>query len=485
MNDATADPSTLNFDGGILAADKFGRAREVLREVTANGLETIRLSFADQHGLLRGKTIVANGLATAFRNGITAPSTILLKDPSHHTAFPVWAADAGFGRGILTGAGDVCLVPDPDTFRTLPWSPRSGWLLCDVVTSERSPIEFASRNVLRNARNALAAAGYDMVVGLEIEFHVFKLEDSRLTHGDAGMPGAVPETSNLTRNYELLGESRYDALESVMDAIRQACAALRLPVKSMEAEFGPSQIEFVFEPGGVCEQADAMVLFRSAVKQVCARLGLHATFMCRPVVANGACSGWHIHQSLVDRQSGHNVFMPGDGEALNAVANNWIAGLLEHAAECCLMTTPTVNGYRRYQPHQLAPDRIQWGNDNKGAMIRGLMRPGDHASRIENRVAEPAANPHYALASQIYAGLSGLTRNLAAPAPVERPYDDDAAQLPDSLLDAIEAFEAGDLFRQSIGPEFVAYYGQLKRAEWLRYISTLSEWEQKEYFAAF
>ena len=162
-----------------------------------------------------------------------------------------------------------------------------------------------------------------------------------------------------------------------------------------------------------------------------------------------------------------------------------IAGLLAHAEESCLLTTPTVNGYKRYQPFQLAPDRIQWGRDNKGAMIRGLTSPGDRASRVENRVAEPTANPYLFFASQILSGLDGIERGLKAPAPVEDPYSSGAKALPKNLAAAIEHFATSDFYKQNLGADFVQYLTHIKRAEWDRYLSTVSEWEQREYFSLY
>lgn len=455
----------------------------LLSRIDAEQLDTVRVVFPDQHGILRGKTVVARAVRSAIESGITVPSTILLKDTSQRTAFPVWGADAGFGRGTMTGSGDILLVPDLSTFQILPWSPRTGWVLCDVAKKDDSPISFAPRTVLKHAISQLADAGYQMVAGLEIEFHIFRVTDPREAPASSGMPADPPDVAHITRNNELLGEARYDAFERIVDQLRHYCLALNLPIRSIEAEFGPSQLEFVFDPAGPLKQADAMVLLRSMVKQVCARQGLHATFMCRPRLDGCAASGWHLHQSLVETESGRNIFMPGADGELPMLAGSWIAGLLRHAAESCLLTTPTVNGYRRYQAYQLAPNRIQWGHDNRGAMIRALMQKGDRASRIENRVAEPAANPYYVLASQILSGLSGIQNRLAAPEPVEEPYDNSAPLLPTNLGDAIAAFEAGELYRTSIGQTFVDYYVHLKRAEWERYISTISEWEHREYFS--
>ncbi|MCI4665440.1 MAG: glutamine synthetase family protein [Neomegalonema sp.] len=483
MTKATADLDTGQLARlGLLAPNAQQRAEGVLQRIDAEGVETVRLVCADQHGVLRGKTIVAKAARSAFKSGITAPSTLLFKDTAQRTAFPVWRKDAGFGRGALTGSGDILLAPDPSTFNILPWSPNSGWMLCDVAQLNGDAIPFASRNVLRTALSRLAEAGLEMRIGLEIEFHIFSVADPKSSPTDAGMPAAAPDVEMITRDFGLLGEARYDAMEEIATEIRRACEALGLAVRGVEAEFGPSQIEFVFEPGPPMAQADAMVLFRSMVKQLCARRGLHATFMCRPRLGSCAASGWHIHQSVAERQTGANIFRPVDG-APSPKASAWIAGLLEHARESCLLTTPTVNGYRRFQAFQLAPNRIQWAEDNRGAMIRALMRDDDPNSRIENRVAEPAANPYYAFASQILSGLSGLSRALTAPAASEEPYSEGAPRLPANMDEAIRAFEGGDLYRSALGDAFVSYYAQLKRAEWDRYIGEISEWEQREYFS--
>lgn len=470
---------------GLLDGDGFARAADILDRLESDGIETVRLVFADQHGVLRGKTVVPGALPSVFRSGMAMTSTLLLKDTSHRTVFSVWGNDAGHGVSELTGAGDVTIVPDPATFKVLPWSPHSGWLLCDVYFKDGRPFPYSSRGILRDAVGRLAKAGMEMVCGLEVEFHVFRIDDEKLEHSDGGMPGSPPETSLIAHGYQYLTEARYDALEFVMDELRRACQALGMPVRSMEAEFGPSQCEFTFEPDSPMNHADTMMLFRSTVKQICARMGLHATFMCRPKVDNGMASGWHLHQSVVDAKTGRNLFVPADGEELTPTASAWIAGLLDHAAESCLLTTPTVNGYKRYQPFQLAPDRIQWGRDNKGAMIRSLIAPGDRASRIENRIAEPTANPYYFFASQVLSGLDGIERKAKAPPPVERPYENDAVALPKSLVAAIERFEAGDFYRRAIGDGFVDYLAHIKRAEWNRYLMTVSEWEHREYFSLF
>lgn len=470
---------------GLWSDEGQAAAAEVQQRVADEQLEVVRVSFVDQHGLLRGKTILADGLGSAFRSGITMTSTLLLKDTSHRTVFPVWTEDAGFGAGQMTGAGDVLMLPDPTTFRRLPWSPHSGWMLADLYYQDGRAVPFSARGILRDALGRLNAVGYQFVAGLEVEFHVLRITDPRLAPSDGGQPEAPPETELVSHGYQYLTEERYDRLEEVFDLVRRNALALGLPVRSLEAEFGPSQCEVTFHPAAGMAQADNMVLFRSMVKQVCRRHGLHATFMCRPRFADAMASGWHLHQSVVDLESGANLFMPGPGEAISEFGRQWIAGILAHAAESCLFSTPTINGYKRYRPFTLAPDRIQWGCDNRGAMIRSLASPGDPASRIENRVGEPAANPYLYLASQVLSGLDGVERELDAPEPVERPYDSGAEVLPKSLIAALDAFRNGTFYRDKLGDAFVDYLSTIKQAEWDRYLTTVSEWEEREYFSLF
>lgn len=464
--------------GGTL--DQLGllnpASADLLARIQADGVETVRFLFVDPHGQLHGKALVAGAAASALKNGVTAPSSLMLKDPSGRTAFPVWTDDAGFGAGVMTGAGDMLLVPDPATYRVLPWAPDTAWVLCDVVQPDGTPIPFAPRTLLRWALDRLAGQGFGLTVGLEIEFHIFRVIDTDRTHDSGGMPGAPPETAPLNHGYQLLSEQNHANASDILDDIRKGAQGLNLPIRSVEVEFGPSQFEVTFDPAPASDHADTMVMFRTMVKTLCAARGLHATFMCRPVVPHGAASGWHVHQSLVDLDSGANCFA-GDPK----MAHQWIAGLLDHAAESCLLTNPTVNSYRRFQPHQLAPDRIQWGRDNRGAMLRALLAEGDPASRVENRAPDPSATPHYVFAAQILSGLSGLEQGLTPPAPVEQPYASEAQALPATLGDALAAFDQSSLYPDPVRQ----FLHRLKSAEWSRYLADLSQWEQREYFTRF
>jgi len=332
---------------GLLDAEACDAGEALLARVAGSELETVRVLFADQHGVLRGKTLVAAALPSVFTSGIAVPSTLLLKDTSHRTAFPVWSGEPGILSGPMRGVGDVLLVPDPGTFRSLPWSPHSAWMFCDVVHRDGSAIPYAARAVLRNAIDRLEAAGMVATIGLEVEFHVFERIDAALEHAQTTMPGAPPLTRALTHGYQYLTETRYGQAEAILDELRRMAQGLELPVRSVEVEMGPSQFEFTFDPAGPLDHADNLVMFRTMVKEVCAARGLHASFMARPRLANVAACGWHIHQSLADAGSGVALFVPGQPGGLTPQADGWVAGLLAHAKASSLLIAPTVNSYKR------------------------------------------------------------------------------------------------------------------------------------------
>jgi glutamine synthetase len=158
---------------------------------------------------------------------------------------------------------------------------------------------------------------------------------------------------------------------------------------------------------------------------------------------------------------------------------------LEHARASTVFTTPTINGYKRYRSYSLAPDRAIWGRDNRGVMVRVLGGPGDAATRLENRIGEPAANPYLYMASQILSGLDGVDRALDPGPSADTPYETQAALLPKTLREAVLALKDDPFFRDGLGPGFVDYYVHIKNAEIERFQAEVSDWEQREYFEVF
>jgi glutamine synthetase len=214
--------------------------------------------------------------------------------------------------------------------------------------------------------------------------------------------------------------------------------------------------------------------------------------MCRSALPNVISSGWHLHQSLIEKKRNINAFALNDRDVLSTVGRYYLGGLLAHARSGAAFTTPTVNGYKRYRAYSLAPDRATWGRDNRGVMVRVIGQPGDPATHLENRIGEPAANPYLYMASQVYAGLDGIARRLEPGPSADTPYEAQAALLPKNLGEALTALTADDTLRDGFGKSFVDYYVHLKNAELARFKAESGKeqpeptaWEQREYFDLF
>ncbi len=480
---------------GLWTGEQMRAATTVAQVIKKHKLELVRFSFADQHGVLRGKTVMAEDAPALMRSGVTMTTTLLAKDTAHKTAYPVFTPGGGFGMAEMQGAGDFVMVADPATFRVLPWAENTGWVLCDIYFGNGKPAPFSTRQVLRDALARLAREGFDFLAGLEVEFHLFKLENPRLHPADATWPPLAPEVSLLNQGYQYLTESRFDQLDAALAPIRRGVAALGLPLRSLEVELGPSQCEFTFRPQRGLDAADTMILFRAAVKQIARRNGLLASFMCRPALPNIFSSGWHLHLSLIERKRGLNAFVGHERGGLSATGLHFLGGLLAHANAAAAFTTPTINGYKRYRAYALAPDRVIWARDNRGVMVRVLGQPGDPSTHLENRVGEPAANPYLYMASQIYAGLDGIAGKRDPGPSADTPYETKAAMLPKDLAEALAALRTSEMFGKALGGNFVDYYARLKEAELARFnaessgsdvtSSDVTAWEHNEYFDLF
>lgn len=166
--------------------DAAVRMRRIVEE---KNLEVIRLAFPDQHGILRGKTIIASEATASLESGCSITTTMLAKDTSHRTVFPVFTSGGGFGMKEMEGAADVLMVADPTTFRVLPWAPATGWVLCDLYFNDGRPMPFATRGLYRKVLDELGHRGHDFVAGLEVEFHIFRLDDPPYAPGGRGTAG--------------------------------------------------------------------------------------------------------------------------------------------------------------------------------------------------------------------------------------------------------------------------------------------------------
>ena len=465
--------------------------------VAEQGLRQIRVVTGDPHGKTRGKALLPSTFSSALTNGLDFVTALFHFDSADGIVYDPFARGGGLDLDTFTGFPDAVLVPDPRTFRVLPWAPDTGWVLGDMYLGDGTPVPFDGRHVLRRALSGLADAGFSYLAGLEVELSITRLVDPTRRIEALGGPGTPPDpplVEALGGGYAYQAEDHLDQAHEIVGRLAELLPAVGLPLRSIEDEWGPGQFEVTFDPLVGLDAADAMVLFRGAVKQICRRLGLHATFMCRPGLPGFFASGWHLHQSLLT-PDGTNAFVADDA-VLSGVGRGFVAGLLEHAVEGSIFTTPTVNGYRRRKPFSLAPDRATWGIDNRAAMLRVQGDVGDPATHVENRIGEPAANSYLYLASQVAAGLDGIVRGLDPGDPEIEPYAaTDRPLLPTSLADAGSALKRGEFYRHAFSDRFVDWYVGLKEFEVGRFTAaepggqddpdTVTAWEHREYFTRY
>lgn len=491
---------------------------DTLQRMAASDIKQVRLAWCDLHGELRSKILMPLAVEDALRNGMGMVGTLALKDTSDRIAFKVFENGGMGNMPEFAHAANMLLRPVLDSYQELPWAPGTAWLQGQLCHADGRPANVDTRHMLQTAIDQLEALGLGLRCGLEVEFHIYKIENTRpqLDPDLAAWPGLPPAVSMLHPGYQLLSEQYTDMCDAPLRIVRDTAQALGLPLTSLEVEFGPSQFEAVFEATDAMTAADNMVLFKSAVRQALRRAGYHATFMCRPPFAGITSSGWHLHQSLVQLDGGSNAFaLPTPDEAqedwykramaplqallpvakplvaasyLGATGCHYLAGLLAHAPGATALSNPSINAYARFAANALAPQSMVWGHDNRGAMLR-VIAPRDNrqATRIENRVGEPMANPYLYLASQIYAGLDGMARKLAPALATESPYAASAAQLPTSLANALDALQSDTALCTGLGAPFVHYYNQIKRQEIARYSAAQDpvDWQRREVFARF
>lgn len=482
---------------GVHTAVREEACLRTARLMEASGIELVRFGWCDTHGMLRGKTLTAAAAVRALRDGVGMVGTLMLKDTADRTAWKVFEPGAADDLPGFAGAANLMLLPDPDSFTTLPWLERTGWLRCQPWFADGTPVPLDTRRVLQSALDRLAKVGYGLKTGLEVEFHIYRITDTRpqLDPDLAAWPGLPPSVEMIHPGYNLQAEAMADLADEPLRIVQRTAQALGLPLQSLEIELGPSQVEAVFDATDALTAADQMVLFRNGVRQALRRAGYHATFMCRPPFQNIMSSGWHLHQSLVDLKTGRNAFVreaaaSGTTKAdathtLSDTGASWLAGLLAHARGMTVLCTPTINGFARFRPNALAPQAVLWGQDNRGAMLRVVGAAGDNATRIENRVGEPAANPYLYMAAQIHAGLDGIARSLNPPAASEAPYAEGGEKIPTSLAEGIAALQADSSLCEGLGNAFVRYYSRIKQSEIDRHARAedKTDFERREYFS--
>jgi glutamine synthetase len=458
---------------------------KILEQIKTLEIQVVRVGFVDAHGIVRMRPIEASHFAQAARNGVPFTTALLAMDSGNFIFKPVFSGDGGFGHKEMGGAGDVLGVPDLSTFRVLPWADRTGWVLADLYLKSGEPCPYDPRGIMKAACAELAKRGMTYTGGIEVECHVFKIKDARLDLEFCDQPAAPPAVESLAHAYQHMSELVYDAQNPIVEPLRTMLTKMGLPLRTIESELGPGQIEVTFDPLPNLAAADVMSLLRTSIKQIARRMGMTATFMAKPGLPNVFSSGWHLHQSLSDQSSGQNLFASEKG-ILSNVGLQFVGGVLDNVGATTAFSNPTINGYKRLNANPLTPKRAVWSHDNRAAMCRVIGGPGEQSTHVENRSGEPAANPYLYMASQIFAGLDGIDREIDPGPPLDDPYAQTTKPpMPTSLLEAVDALDKSKVLRKAMGEQFIDYYIAMKRNEIGRFMSAVTDWEHKEYFENF
>lgn len=431
----------------------------VLKMAKEHDVKFIRLWFTDILGVLKSFAITVEELEGALENGMGFDGSSI----------------EGFAR---IDESDMVAMPDPDTFKLLPWRPREhravGRMFCDVLRPGGEPFEGDPRFVLKRNLKKAADLGYTFYVGPELEYFYFKTADS---------------TEGLDKG----GYFDMTPLDVATDLRRDSVLALEelgIDVEYSHHEVAASQHEIDMRYTDALTMADNVMTYRLVIKQVALNHGVYATFMPKPVFGiNG--SGMHVHQSLF-KGSKNAFFDASDPYFLSKIARSYIAGLLKYAPEFTCVANQWINSYKRLVPGYEAPVYLSWARRNRSDLVRvPEYRPGrEKATRIEFRSPDPACNPYLAFSVMLAAGLAGIEEGLTPPAPVEENVyemtEEERASrgigtLPASLLEAVQLTEKSDLVHKALGDHVFNNFVANKKIEWDEYRIQVTEYELNKY----
>jgi glutamine synthetase len=431
-----------------MSSDQMSKQQEfVLRTIEERDIRFIRLWFTDVLGTLKSVAIAPAELAGAFDEGIGFDGSAI----------------EGFARQFES---DMLAKPDPATFSILPWrteAPGAARMFCDITLPNGEPSPTDPRNVLRRTLAKAAQMGYTCYTHPEIEFFLFKSQPEK---GSSPVP--VDQGGYFDHTPAVVGH----------DFRRQAITlleAMGVSVEFSHHEGAPGQQEIDLRYADALSTADNIMTFRHVIKEVALEQGFYASFMPKPFTDHPG-SGMHTHVSLFKGEE--NAFYDAKAELnLSEVGRQFVAGILKHASEITAVTNQWVNSYKRLQGGGEAPAIINWGHNDRGALVRiPMYKPNkENSTRIEFRSPDSACNPYLAYAVMIAAGLKGIEKKYKLEA------SSDVEMLPANLNEAIEIMEKSELVRETLGESVFEYVLRNKRSEWLDYRRQVSQFELDRY----
>ena len=437
--------------------------KEIMDLIRDEDVKFIRLQFTDMLGNMKNMAITDTKIEDALNNECVCDGSAI----------------DGF---VNIENSDIRLYPDLNTFTIFPWRPHQGKvarLICDVHTPEGEPLEYDPRLVLKKVIKEAAELGYIFEVGPECEFFLMQTDD-------AGNPTTVP--------HDEAGYFDLAPTDKGENCRRDICLTLEemgYTIESSHHEFAKGQHEIVFKHADVLTTADRLITFKSVVKTMAAKHGLHATFMPKPF-ADEPGSGMHLTMSLFDKE-GNNVFYNAeDSMKLSDIGYKFIAGLLNFIPHMACLTNPTVNSYKRFTPGYDAPCFISWSENNRSLLVRVPHSAKPVNTRIELRLPDLTANPYLALAACLKAGIEGIKNDYKLPAGIDiNLYELSRAEreklgvknLPISLNEALNIAKDSDFVTELLGEDLKKRYIDSKREEYDEYRKSISQWEINKYLA--
>ena len=415
----------------------------------ARGKNLPREKFTEDRGMRLPEAVVAMGVTGEF-------------------------PDAGPYYDVISPTDqDMHLRPDPTTVRIVPWaSDPTAQVIHDCFDRHGQLVPFAPRSVLRRVCGLYEAAGWDPVVAPEIEFYLV----ARNTDPDMPLKPPIGRSGRSETSRQAYSIDAVNEFDPLFEDVYQYCEQMELNVDTLIHEIGAGQMEINFFHAHPLGLADEVFFFKRTLREAAMRHDMFATFMAKPIAGEPG-SAMHVHQSLVDRRSGRNLFSNDDGTPSREFY--WfIGGLQTYIPAAMALFAPYVNSYRRLVRSNAAPINIQWGTDNRTVGIRSPVAP-PAARRLENRVIGADANPYCALAATLACGWLGLQQRIE-PTPECKgdAYLADHA-LPRSLGEALTLLRDASDLAGVLGESFVTVYTEVKEVEVAEFLKVISPWERE------
>lgn len=448
--------------------DEVNRVTGAAAELAAHNIDVVRVAYPDLMGSDRSRDVLVGELPGVVEHGLSFCRAV------YHTS-PLGDVVPVTG-GLEAGLPDITIHPDLDTLTPLPWEPGVAWCLGTATDpGTGAPCPESPREVLRTVVARLAELGLTAVVGPELEYFLCEADPSAAC-------GWTPYAAAAGNVY--VAGRRGDPDGHLLRTLRHL-HALGIGATMGNHEFSGGQFEINLTHSEALAAADRAFLFKAAVKELARLEGRLATFMARPFNEEGG-SGFHLHLSCLD-EKGRNVFAEGDddsgdGDGLSPTARHAIGGVLRHAPALAALLNPTINSYKRFGPDTLAPWLIDWGLDNRSAMVRVPPERGA-GTRLELRLGDAGANPYLAIAGLAAAVQLGV-RDQVEPGAGLQGYGYDQRRsplLPSSLRAALDALEADGALQEVLGTGFTSAFLTFKRAELERFDRYVTDWEFREY----